>query len=427
VIGRLKQLQRRLTLHLQQVFLGSGHPNMVGILAIGQEIARFQRTLPGQLQQHLPATQGATTTSQRGSLFSRQRQQKSLRGSWLLTMQPFQNNQRLSHARGSTWKRAWSAPPLPLVSMNGPDPWSGDCRLAFQTTGDRTTHQGGCSAPFKLLRADQGDDGRCELPLLHTAGGLVGGDRLSIDLKLGPGSRALITSVAAQKVYGSVGRSRLHPQGAWSRQQVVAQLESGSDLEWLPQELVLYADALLEQQLTVSLPRDASFLSAEIVRLGRTAAGESLGRGCWRSSLAVKRLGDSNQDWELVDRLELGGASLQSRHGLGGAPVFGTLIWAAPMPLDQPTLNALIEAARNDRSDLNGTMRCSALGQGLVARYVGHSSRDARFWFSRLWARTRTLRGLQPARIPRVWPLQEQPLERQTFTSNPPTAAAATH
>ena len=53
--------------------------------------------------------------------------------------------------------------------------------------------------------------------------------------------------------------------------------------EWLPQELVLYADALFEQELTVTLPQDASFLSAEIVRLGRTAAGETLQQGRWRS------------------------------------------------------------------------------------------------------------------------------------------------
>ena len=107
----------------------------------------------------------------------------------------------------------------------------------------------------------------------------MGGDELSIELDLGPDSRSLITSVAAQKVYGSVGRSRLHPDGAWTQQSVTCRLEDTSDLEWLPQELVLYADALFQQTLTVSLPNNASFLSAEIVRLGRTAAGEQLNRG----------------------------------------------------------------------------------------------------------------------------------------------------
>ena len=58
--------------------------------------------------------------------------------------------------------------------MQSLEPWHGRCRLQFQTTNGSTKHQGGCTAPFKLLRADVGDHGRCELPLLHTAGGLVG-------------------------------------------------------------------------------------------------------------------------------------------------------------------------------------------------------------------------------------------------------------
>ena len=311
--------------------------------------------------------------------------------------------------------------------MKGPDPWRGSCTLQFLSTEHGTIHQGGYSAPFKLLRAEQGGDGRCELPLLHTAGGLVGGDRLNIDLTLEPNSRALITSVAAQKAYGSVGRSRLHPQGAWSHQQMTGQLKPGSDLEWLPQELVLYAGALLEQELTVTLPQDASFLSAEIVRLGRTAAGETLDRGCWRSSLALLRSDGDDHRWEMVDRLELGGSNLNSVHGLASAPVFGSLVWAAPMHLDPAAMATLLEGTREDRCGLEGVMRCSALPQGMIARYAGHSSRDARFWFSRIWSRTRSLRGLQPARIPRVWPLQEEPLRRQTFTSNAQTAAAGTN
>ena len=62
------------------------------------------------------------------------------------------------------------------------------------------------------------------------------------------------------------------------------------------------------------------------------AAGETLQQGQWRSSLTIQRLAGNSSTWELADRVELGGASLDSPHGLGGAPVFGTLVWAAPMP-----------------------------------------------------------------------------------------------
>ena len=136
------------------------------------------------------------------------------------------------------------------------------------------------------------------------------------------------------------------------------------------------------------------------MRLGRTAAGETLQQGRWRSSLAIQRLAGNISTWELADRMELGGASLDSPHGLGGAPVFGTLVWAAPMAMGAETTATLLEGARRDREGLTGTMRCGALNQGLIARYSGNSSRDARFWFSRIWERTRTIRRLTRPRIP---------------------------
>ena len=270
------------------------------------------------------------------------------------------------------------------------------------------------------MRAERGDNGRCELPLLHSAGGLVGGDQLSVDLELGADSRALITSVAAQKVYGSIGRSRLHPKGTWANQTVRCRLGPNSDLEWLPQELVVYADALVEQTLDVQLADDASFLSAEIVRLGRTAAGEDLGQGCWRSAVSLCRIGENGPRWEQVDRLELRGDALHHRHGLNGNAVFGTLIWAAPKQLTAIEIKTLLAKVRKSRDGLRARqMNCGPLEQGLIARYSGNSSRDARFWFSRIWALTRQLRQLNEPQIPRVWPLQESPLVGYTSESTP--------
>lgn len=290
------------------------------------------------------------------------------------------------------------------------EPWHGRCDLHLLQRPGVTIHQGGCSAPLKLMRAERGADGRCQLPLLHTAGGLVGGDALTIHLEADRGSRGLITSVAAQKVYGSIGRSRLNPAGAWARQTCRFKLAPGSDLEWLPQELVLFEGGLYEQTMQVELAPGASYLGGELVRLGRTAAGETVGAGCWRSSLEIHRSDGSNSRWELVDRLELGGNGLNAAHGMHQQPVFGSLVWAAPEPTDADTLVSLLAQGREARKGLVGTMACDALDQGLIARYIGPSSRDARLWFSRLWWLIRRARRLSAPQWPRVWPLQEDPL-----------------
>ena len=290
--------------------------------------------------------------------------------------------------------------------------WHGTAHLRFSCAADGLTHhQGGTTAPLRVQRPFGRADGRCELPLLHTAGGLVGGDRLSITAHLAPGSRVLLTSVAAQKVYGSIGRSRLSPAGSWARQELEFRLEAGADLEWLPQDLVLFENGLYEQRTRVLLASGASWLGAEVVRLGRTAAEETLGEGRWRSLLEIERDGPDGDGghWELVDRLELGGEGLLQAHGMAGEPVFGSLVWAAPQPLGVAPLASLLGACRSDRGDLPGEMACGALEQGLVARYRGPSSQAARTWFTRLWARIRAANGLAPPERPRVWPFQEQP------------------
>ena len=174
-------------------------------------------------------------------------------------------------------------------SMQHSKRWHGRCQLTFIHTTRGTHHQGACCAPLKLLRAQRGSDGRCEVPILHTAGGLVGGDALNVDMSLQPESRALITSVAAQKVYGSAGRSVINPQGQWTEQKVNCSLADNSDLEWFPQEVIIYANALHHQTFSINLGRNSSFFSAEIARLGRSASNETIQNGCFKSELYIKR------------------------------------------------------------------------------------------------------------------------------------------
>lgn len=312
-----------------------------------------------------------------------------------------------------------SAPP-PAASPGQADPWTADAWLRFDSRDGHTRHQGGATAPLKLQRAFRQSSGHCELPLLHTAGGLVGGDQLRIRAALEAGSRALLTSVAAQKVYGSVGRSRRRPEGSWAEQRLRFSLAAGSDLEWLPQELVLFADGLFAQQLEVELEPGASFLAAEIVRLGRSADQEQLGAGRWRSALSIRRHTPTGPRWQLVDRLELAGEALQGEHGMAGQPVFGSLVWAAPAPLEAAALADLLARCRAARDGLEGEMACGALEQGIVARYRGPSSQAARYWFSRLWRLSRELRGLAAPELPRVWPFQEHP-----FADPAPSARSA--
>jgi len=280
--------------------------------------------------------------------------------------------------------------------------WQGNAAIRFHRSGERTVHQGGCTAPLKLSRGVN-HGSTCELSLLHTAGGLVGGDVLHVDCRLAPRSRTLLTSVAAQKVYGSVGRSRLHPQGAWARQRLVCQVEDGAWLSWFPQETVVFAHGLLEQDQRVELQGSGAWLGAEVVRLGRTAAHETIGRGCWRSRLELWR----GERLLLGDPMSLDGASRQRPHGLAGQAVVGMLNWAGGLRLDA----GAVDACRQARQGLSGEMEAGLIhddeGDLLCCRYRGDSTRAARCWFVRIRALIHQWHGEPPPAVPRVWPLQE--------------------
>ena len=292
---------------------------------------------------------------------------------------------------------------------NYQQPWVGRCTVEFwQDKENRTKHQGGCNAPLKLMRTKVCEDGRCELPILHTAGGLVGGDELDIKVNLKKGSKSILSTVAAQKIYGSIKRSRIKPEGTWCKQKIVITQEEKTDLEWMPQETIMYENALYEQEVTVQLEPNSSFVSMDIVRLGRTAANESLNEGRWRSSFKIKRrgLGEANY-WEYIDQTEVSRESLISAHGLGRNPVVGCFIWVAATMPEEVKIKNLLNEIRKDRDGFTGQMRCGQIRQGIVARYIGESSRDARHWFTHIWQRTRNCRGMTAPEVPRYWPLQE--------------------
>ena len=160
--------------------------------------------------------------------------------------------------------------------------WHGTCDLRLYKRAKsnnrdlvKTIHQAKCTAPLKLMRVfNDKKDGRCEIPILHSAGGIVGGDQLTININAEEDSSAICSSVAAQKVYGSRGRSKLNPQGSWANQKCYFQIKKNADFEWIPQELIIYQGGLFEQNMTVNLDPSSSSLCVDLVRLGRTAAGE---------------------------------------------------------------------------------------------------------------------------------------------------------
>lgn len=247
-------------------------------------------------------------------------------------------------------------------------------------------------APLKIQRPFYPEDPTiCHSVILHTAGGIVGGDQLEQRVNLHPQSQALITTAAASKVYRSEGQQ--------ARQKIEITLEADACLEWMPQETIIFKGAIYRQDLQVELAPGASWLGWEICRLGRTARGEKFDQGVYRSQTEIWCGGKPL--W--IDRQQLAGADwCQHPAGLGGKPILANLVW-----VKAPVSAALVQQLRdqwqpwdeNSSADIGVTR----LTEGLICRYRGASTSEVKGWFFRVWDILRPL-YLGCSRVPvRVW------------------------
>ncbi|MEQ8469246.1 urease accessory protein UreD [Coleofasciculus sp. E1-EBD-02] len=271
--------------------------------------------------------------------------------------------------------------------------WQGSLELVYADDQGKTRLvRDRITSPLKVQRPFYPEGQRvCHTVVLHTAGGIVGGDRLSQTIHLQENAQALITTAAASKIYRSNGQR--------ARQKIHIHVEAGACLEWFPQETIVFNGADYQQQMTVELAPGASWLGWEITRFGRTARKERFLQGDWRSHTEIWQQG--RPLW--IDRQWLPGgeAVLDSPHGLAGQPIVGTLIWIGP-----PVSSEIIDNARSlwtatQRQGEAGVTQTQA--QGLLCRYRGSSTTEVRNWFTQVWQCLRLTYLGRNVSQPRVW------------------------
>ncbi len=267
--------------------------------------------------------------------------------------------------------------------------WQGELTLHYGRQGEKTIltrayHR----APLKVQRPFYPEGvGCCHTVLLHTGGGIVGGDRLSTTITLAPHSRALLTTAAATKIYRSNGPESCH--------QITIRIGAGACLEWLPQGAIAFQGACYRQQMRVELEPGACFIGWEVTRFGRTARGEQFLTGQWRSHLTVYQEG--NLLWG--DRAGFIGSreTVEHPHSLGGQPLLGSFI-AIGRPFNPELLPTLRAIPSEGESGLTMTP-----GAGILGRYRGPTRAGAQAWLMALWGQLRPHYGDRPSPKMRIW------------------------
>jgi urease accessory protein len=273
------------------------------------------------------------------------------------------------------------------MNATAPEGWLGRLELGFEPRGGRTVlaHRRRLG-PLTLQRPFYPGDGACHLYLLHPPGGVVGGDRLEIDVAVGEGAHALVTAPGAAKYYRSAGAEAVLEQRL--------RIANGGMLEWLPHESIFFPGAHVRQRTRVELTGGARFLGWEIQGLGRPVIAERFASGTADLGLTILRDGRPL----LSERLRLAAeADLDAPSGLRGYPVSAALIATGAGDAD---LVACRESATPPSDTLFAITRLDDL---LVARCLAGSVEPVQRLFVALWGILRPrLIGCE-ACPPRIW------------------------
>ncbi len=260
--------------------------------------------------------------------------------------------------------------------------WSAELKLRFVDRGGKTCigarrHFG----PLLVQRPFYPEGAPCHVYVLHPPGGVVGGDRLVLDVHLEAGSHALLTMPGATKFYRSAGPVSVLKQHF--------HLAEGSTLEWLPPGNICFSGARVSLENRFSLAPGARLLAWETLCLGRPVMGESFSHGALDSRLVI----DMPDDPGLHERLRIDGGHLSK---LAGYPLQATFCAAPATP-------ELLEQARALLESLTVPAGATLLGQLLVVRLLDHDNQRLQSTLARLWQSLRpAITGLAPC-PPRIW------------------------
>ncbi len=228
----------------------------------------------------------------------------------------------------------------------------------------------------------------CEAVMVNTGGGIVGGDRLSVNVSVsGAGAAVTLSTVAAEKLYRAAD--------AGASVETTLAVGVGATLHWLPRETILFDGTRLRRSLALDLAVGARFVGIETIVFGRTAHGERVATGELRDGWRVRR--DGRLVFADESLLATPMDATLARPALGGGASAVSLVLAAADGIEAllDPLRAVLEAfAAGDEAVKGG----ASLRDGvLTARLLSRSPERLRLCV------VEALRVLRPGPLPRTW------------------------
>jgi urease accessory protein len=237
---------------------------------------------------------------------------------------------------------------------------------------------------------------RAYLYRMNTSPGLLAGDALKISLNLAAGAQLYLADQSATKVHSM-------PQlETFATVDYRIEVGEGATLEFLPEPLILFADAELVQKTEITLHETAGLSLGEIILPGRLARGEVYQFREYLSRLQIKS--GEGETW-FVEAMKLMGKDNRFVQSplFASAPVLGTLVLILPQAIATPqtltNLSAEIDRlAENEPWQTALSLASSPLpgNRGLFIRAISTTTRDLQACFKAALNCVRKLRNQAP-------------------------------
>ncbi len=280
--------------------------------------------------------------------------------------------------------------PASLASMQSKSRWLAELNLTFSEKNGRSflakkQHIG----PLVIQKTlhPEGDE-VCHGIIIHPPGGVAGGDVLVLNVDIAQNAKAFLTTPGAGKWYKA--------NGAVASQHLNFSVALGAQLEWFPQENILFDGAQVVLTSEIHLANSSRYASWEILCFGRQARGEFWQTGMLKQGLSILREGQLI--WNERAFISPQSRQIQSLVGMFGNVVSGGFIVAAGQ-----VPKIILEACQQVSISSGAKYGVTALPEIFSALYIGQSGQEARVYFEQLWQILRPWYGGREVARPRIW------------------------
>ena len=271
----------------------------------------------------------------------------------------------------------------PAASAPGRVGRDGALTLVFERRGERTVVAGCRSTlPLQVLTPVALDDRAAVVSILNPTGGVVGGDRLGIEVDVGIGAHACLTTPSATRVYRTTGAPAV--------QTLAVRLAPRAVCEWLPDHTIPSPGAALTQISTFDVADGATLIVVDAWAAGRVARGEAWTFARLDSALSVR----DRAGVVLHDRLVLDGGRDWSALGLAeGSSYFASVAVVTDRPIDD--FVAGVASVADETGARLGAARLAR--RGVMVRCLAEGAPPLTAAVAGVWALARrTVLGVPP-------------------------------